>query len=164
MAAKLIPDSIRDVLSYDPDTGLFSREGSTPIANPSSDGYTRIGIKGRKYLAHRLAWFFVHGETPDTIDHINGEKSDNRIANLRNVTQAQNLLNKKGKRGVYWKTFRQTTAYGSYQYRRICASYKRQNVIYMGKSILLAWHARIMAEREDHPVGLPNHHSPHGEP
>ena len=49
-----------------------------------STGYVRIGIDGRKYTSHRLAWLYVHGVWPsDQIDHINRNRSDNRIANLR---------------------------------------------------------------------------------
>ena len=142
---KTIPDSVRDVLDYDPDTGLFARAGSVPIAKPSPDGYIRIGISGRRYLAHRLAWFFVHGTTPQIIDHINHNKTDNRIANLRNVTQSCNLLNRRDSVGVRWRTK---------DGKRVVRARYRDKTVYSGKSILLAWHRRIMAEREDHPIAL----------
>jgi len=49
-----------------------------------STGYVRIGVDGGKYTAHCLAWLYTHGVWPsDQIDHINGNRSDNRIANLR---------------------------------------------------------------------------------
>ena len=73
-------------------------------------GYVRIGIKGKKYLAHRLAWLFVFGYFPKYIDHINGITSDNRIENLREVTSLDNAKNRcvssnnnSGVIGVYFK-------------------------------------------------------------
>ena len=148
MAAKLIPDSLRDVLSYDPETGVFtwianyhkSRIGK-PAGSIAPHGYITIRALGTVYYAHRLAWFFVHGEQPHIIDHINHDRSDNRIANLRNVDYVLNGLNQRRSVGVYW------------QGTRVFATYRRRR-LYTGKSILLAWHARIMAEREGHPIAL----------
>lgn len=60
------------------------------------NGYITIGIDGRHYFAHRLAWFYEHGRWPEHhIDHINGVKADNRIANLRDVAAGVNLQNRR---------------------------------------------------------------------
>lgn len=75
------------------------------------DGYRRGAIFGKSYLAHRVAWALVHGEWPeDQIDHINGCRTDNRIANLRCVTNQENLRNTaryshntSGHIGVHWE-------------------------------------------------------------
>lgn len=62
----------------------------------SKDGYRAIKIDGRGYPEHQLAWFFVHARWGvPMIDHINGCHSDNRIANLREVTNAINMQNQR---------------------------------------------------------------------
>lgn len=90
-----------ELLHYDPDLGIFwwlvrnsqrAIEGS--VAGAVSNGYILIGVDGVRYKAHRLAWFYVHGVWPEEqIDHINGNRSDNRITNLRESTNAKNQQN-----------------------------------------------------------------------
>lgn len=60
-------------------------------------GYLECSIGRRRFLLHRLAWLFVYGRMPNgVIDHINGQKQDNRICNLRDVDQVVNGLNRHG--------------------------------------------------------------------
>ncbi|PYE89607.1 HNH endonuclease [Phyllobacterium leguminum] len=62
----------------------------------NGSGYRHIQLDRRHYLEHRLAWLYYYGEFPaNEIDHINGDKADNRLANLRHVTAVQNNQNKK---------------------------------------------------------------------
>lgn len=104
-------------LSYDPSTGLFTwlqqcgRVKKGEVAGTvNGKGYVQIRIKGRIYLAHRLAWLCVHGELPASLlDHINMDKQDNRIANLRLSNKSQNsqntltsAANTSGYKGVSW--------------------------------------------------------------
>lgn len=117
--------ALKDILDYEPDTGFFrwkprestTREGkifNTRFAGAvagtiNGHGYVQINISGRLHKAHRLAWLFVHGDCPALIDHINRDRTDNRICNLRQATKAQNAANsgatsrsKTGVKGVSW--------------------------------------------------------------
>jgi HNH endonuclease len=92
---------VRELLDYNQETGIFmwkkSRRGiqvGKPLGTDNGFGYLRITVLGKSVYAHRLAWFYVHGNWPDQIDHINGNKSDNRIKNLRDVNVQQNAQNK----------------------------------------------------------------------
>lgn len=105
-------------IAYDPNTGIFtwkiSQQGrirGRPAGALATDGYRVIHILGKRYPAHHLAWFYVYAEwPPDTIDHINGHRSDNAIRNLRLATLVQNSQNRRasktsrsGVRGVRFK-------------------------------------------------------------
>lgn len=102
---KVTAERLREVLDYDASTGLFRwlpgnsrhlKALAGKIAGSQTTPYVVICIDGTYIGAHRLAWLFVHGSYPEGhIDHINGDCRDNRISNLRDVTQHQNMLNRK---------------------------------------------------------------------
>jgi hypothetical protein len=142
-------------LDYNPFTGLFtwrisiggnSRKGA--VAGAISHGYISIGVDGVRYLAHRLAWFYVHGKMLEgEIDHRNRDRTDNRIENLRPANVFENRQNvtarsdsKSGIRGVSFdprrqKWVAQITAEGTHRFLGYFTS--------MGD----AAHARSEAER-----------------
>ncbi len=110
-------EELKELMLYDPETGKFSwiksRRGVRSMEAAgcvTKRGYVNIYINYKKYLAHRLAWLYVHGKwPPEQIDHINGVRSDNRICNLREASGCQNQLNrwvdcrnKSGIKGVCW--------------------------------------------------------------
>lgn len=85
----LTVERLREVLSYDAETGHFSIG-----ERPRRDGYVVVRIDGARYLAHRLAWLYVTGEWPSgLIDHIDRDRANNRITNLRDVSQSVNQQN-----------------------------------------------------------------------
>lgn len=118
---KLTQARLKELLHYDPEIGIFTRK--ITVANNakkgdivgclSQRGYLATGIDGIKYYLHRLAWLYVYGYFPEHgIDHINRIKTDNRICNLREVTQQCNLRNCKmpktntsGVKGVSWNKY-----------------------------------------------------------
>lgn len=101
--AKITQLELKQVLSYDSATGHFTwlvQSGSAKPGHkacvPNAQGYIAIQLQGVKYLAHRLAWLYVHGEWPTAhIDHINGDKTDNSLINLRTATRSANMQNQK---------------------------------------------------------------------
>jgi hypothetical protein len=105
-------------LQYNSITGIFTwiSNGTRGVKKDdvagykSKAGYIMLSVSGRKILAHRVAWMFTYGDFPvGQIDHINRNKSDNRIENLREATFAQNaqnrvknICNTSGYKGVTW--------------------------------------------------------------
>lgn len=114
----LTQSQLKELLHYDPDTGIFTNKvfrGPKALKNAevgciNSKGYLTLNIKLKNYKCHRLAWLYIYGVWPkDQIDHINQNKIDNRIANLREVTKSQNgqntslrADNTSGHKGVSW--------------------------------------------------------------
>ena len=128
---------LKELLDYDPESGVLrwrARTGPDALRcwnsrwtgkvafTTLSNGYHQGCILGQRVFAHRVAWKWWSGEDAGEIDHINGEKTDNRIANLRSVTRIENsrnqrlrASNKTGVSGVFWveeKGFYQVTCAG----------------------------------------------------
>lgn len=100
----LTQERLKELLHYNPETGIFTWKSKThskspviigsELKNTDKDGYLRVSLFCKYYKLHRLAWFYVFGHWPkNQIDHINCNKKDNRINNLRDVSQSQNMQN-----------------------------------------------------------------------
>lgn len=91
---------LKELFEYNPETGWFTnrfsrgraKEGARAGAE-TGHGYRRIVIDYIKHYEHHLAWLYINCEYPDEIDHINGNRSDNRIVNLRSCSRTQNNFN-----------------------------------------------------------------------
>ena len=103
MHNELTAEQLRQLVDYDKETGVFTWKNSQSNRAKNGSvagtrhqyGYIQIKIVGKIRKAHRLAWLYVHGVWPQyTIDHINGIRDDNRISNLRDVTDVQNKSNR----------------------------------------------------------------------
>lgn len=104
-------DKLHNLITYNQETGEFhTPSGKLKSIYFDSKGYAFLSVQGKKLLAHRLAWALIHGECPKMhIDHIDGNKANNRISNLRICTHNQNQhnqgirkTNKSGFKGVSW--------------------------------------------------------------
>jgi hypothetical protein len=148
-------DRLRQLLTYDEETGALHwriarppMPAGAPAGTRDSKGYLMVGIDRTLQRSHRVAWAMVHGRWPThEIDHRNGIKDDNRIANLREATHKQNHENRRadarsasGFRGVCWDKSR----------RRWQARIEHHGaVVRLGRhdTLLDAVAARVRAER-----------------
>jgi len=117
MKDSLTQDRLKSLLSYDKDKGIFTWARRKANKKPGdaagcamANGYWCIRVDKNLYLAHRLAWLYVYGAFPDEqIDHINRDRMDNRISNLRSVSDVDNKRNlppnkrnTSGHQGISW--------------------------------------------------------------
>jgi hypothetical protein len=95
-----------NLLAYNKDTGIFywiksrgTKKAGSIAGCITHDGYWTIRINRKHYLAHRLAFLMTYGYLPKYIDHINNERSDNRLSNLREASKSENCRNRKKHKG-----------------------------------------------------------------
>ena len=157
--SKLDSTRLRELLDYKPETGVFTwlvnrsttKAGSVAGHINKAMGYYKLRIDGKIYWAHRVAWLYAYGKWPENqIDHINGIRHDNRIANIRSVTHSQNMQN-------LTKARSESGLIGAWKQNGKWSSRIRVN----GKEIKLGYfeskekahEAYITAKRELHPFG-----------
>ncbi|MEJ7685645.1 MAG: HNH endonuclease [Variovorax sp.] len=161
--AALTASRLRELLDYDPVTGVFRhrRQYVGQVAGSmSTRGYLRIYVDQKDYYAHRLAWLFMTGEWPvGQIDHVDGEKRKNSFANLREATPAQNQQN------IWRPSIRNATGYrgvslhesGSFV-AQISTNGRRR---YLGifATVEAASEAYMEAKRQEHTRGAGSRHA-----
>jgi hypothetical protein len=94
-------DILNSALRYDPATGQFwwrnpgrKRRMHEPAGSLTAAGFVLISVAGYRFLGHRLAWMLTHKTWPaSNLEHINGDRTDNRIENLREVTRSETVHN-----------------------------------------------------------------------
>ncbi len=158
----MTPAQARELFDYDPESGdlRWKTRAARCIAVGAKagtlkrDGYVQVTVKKKCYQAHRVAWAVVHGAWPvKDIDHINGVRADNRLANLREVTPHENMQNQRRAHSS------NTSAgiLGVHFYRR--TGRWRATIWANGKNRFLGYHATadeasaayLKAKRELHP-------------
>jgi len=118
MKNPITQSELKRLLDYNPSNGVFTwkarrcgvRVGKRAGTISAVNGYERIGVKESHHLSHRLAWLYVHGYWPTAeIDHVDRNRTNNRIDNLREATRSENQQNKPvyrnsktGVKGVNW--------------------------------------------------------------
>ena len=133
----ITPETLGALLNYAPETGklfwvrrpnsMFSAENyartwntryaEREAASLGPKGYMRIRVLGKNYAAHRVVWALAYGQWPVAeIDHINGDRADNRLVNLRSVTGAENMRNqRRSKANKSGHTGVRVTRYGTWE-------------------------------------------------
>ncbi len=163
LEATLTAAEVRAALDYDPKNGTFTRRWQADksvqwnahypgksAGTRTHEGYIQISVNDRRYRAHRLAWLHFHGEWPDgEIDHIDGDRANNRIANLRLATRSQQTANARRR-----KT--NTTGYKGVSFSRLDGCY-RAYIKHEGRSQCLGKfdtpeeaHAAYVAAAQEH--------------
>jgi hypothetical protein len=159
MMNELTMERLKEVLEYDAETGAFVwlknlRQRRLPDGSAGTNGARgerKIVIDQKSYLAHRLAWFYVHGVWPTKeIDHIDGNPANNRIANLRDVSRAMNAQN--------WRTASANNTHGVFGVTKVNRRYRAKLTV-DGKSRHVGYFdtpeeanaAYIQAKRTYHP-------------
>lgn len=156
----LTQSRLKELYSYDGESGTFTRLktvggrwlAGAVVGAKNSSGYIQIRIDGGRYLAHRLAFFYANGSWPiGEIDHIDGEKRNNKLSNLRDVTHSENMQN-------------QLVAHGRTKSNRLGAHYQSRSNKWLAQIVLsgnlvhlgsfdtpeLAHEAYLLAKRQLH--------------
>ena len=150
---ELTQELVRKIFEYRED-GRLIHKMARPNAKVGGEagtvgnrGYRQTKVLGKLYLSHRIIFLYHHGYLPKRLDHINGVRTDNRIENLRECTNAQNQANSKGSAASGYK--------GVYKARRRWKATIRVNYksIYLGLYANIETAAQVAAAAREHYFG-----------
>jgi hypothetical protein len=157
---QLTQSRVKEMFDYNEETGVLTwrrqnghkKAGALAGSMEKKTGYMRVTLDRRQHTTHRVIWLYVHGKHPEhEIDHINGNRADNRICNLREATHAQNCQNRRkscgktsGFIGVKWNKARKVWS---------AAVFTNGKELYLGAfaSAEAAYQAYVDAKRKLHP-------------
>ena len=134
---ELTQELVREWFEYRDDGALIHKKPrgrvivGTEAGWLSNNGYRTVRVESKHFLLHRIVYLYHHGYLPKSLDHINGVRTDNRIENLRECTQSQNIANTKGHAVSGYK--------GVYRYGKKWIAQVQVN----GKAIYLGYYANI---------------------
>jgi len=158
-------ERLRAVFAYDPDTGVFTRRLALAarsrvgeiVGSRHQHGYIVMRMDRVSYNAHRMAYAYVYGDIPVgyDIDHINGDRADNRLCNLRLATRSQNLQNQRGPHKDSTTGVRGVTPYGQRYVAQIMVDGKNKH-LGVCDTVAQAAALRTDAERRLHPFSPMN--------
>lgn len=167
MAKKIDPTLLRKLLRYDPETGKLywlRRSAGGPISavyakrfnsrfadteaftSRAQNGYFQGHVLSTKQAAHRVIWAIVYGEWPVEVDHINGNRTDNRLCNLRAVDRKENCKNAALRFNRAGRTVGVRFTKGAWQAQITCSGQRRYLGRFPNEADAIA--ARKQAERE----------------
>lgn len=129
MIFKDIDHSLVKTLFYYKDGHLYWKKNNKKAGSLKPSGYIVVEVNNKNMMAHRLIWMYHYGKLDKFIDHIDGNKSNNKIENLRLATKSQNCLNKK-------RTTLNTTGYKNVRFRKDNSKYEVR-VTYNKKRLVL---------------------------
>lgn len=175
MSQKITVELVKSLLNYCPMNGTFhwkertsehikkpsslkswnTRYAGQPITTIDGKGYLHCTIFGKQYRAHRLAWLIVHGHWPDFIDHKDGNRLNNRLDNLANVTVQQNHMNLSIARN---NTSGVTGVYFNAKNKRWCAQMKFNGKTYHLGSATEKSEAIALRKAEEERLGFSKRH------
>ena len=152
-------DDARKYLDYDPATGVMrwkiwprtGRPSGREVLTTNAQGYRVVVLMGRQYRVHRVAWLMMYGKwPPELLDHVNGNRTDNRLVNLREATRAENNRNR-GMSGNNTSGFKGVT-YNKDRNKWQAKIWRNNKAIHLGRypSAQGAFAAYCKASREYH--------------
>lgn len=150
---ELTQELVREWFEYREDGKLIHKKAhgnvkvGTEAGTAHNHRYRRVGVLGKLYLSHRVIFLYHHGYLPKRLDHINGVRTDNRIENLRECTQSQNIANAKGRAVSGYKGVHKSRGKWKAQ---IMVNYK---CIYLGNYSDLETAAQVAAAAREHYFG-----------